>query len=68
MICYPWVHQALAMMIWAGNFYPPGMPKREWLPRVRELKSMTEKTFIFANNHWQAQAVGTIRQLRLMLD
>ena len=53
---------------WVGNFYPPGMPKREWLPRVRELESMTEKTFIFANNHWRAQAVGAIRQLRLMLD
>jgi hypothetical protein len=29
---------------------------------------MTEKTFVFANNHWRGQAVSTIRQLRLMLD
>jgi len=26
-----------------------------------------EKTFVFANNHWQAQAVGTARQLKLAL-
>jgi uncharacterized protein YecE (DUF72 family) len=41
---------------------------KEWLPRIRKLSSLTERTFIFANNHWQGQAVGTIRQLRLMLD
>jgi len=40
----------------------------EWLPRIRKLESMSEKTFIFANNHWQGQAVSTIRQLRKMLD
>ena len=40
----------------------------EWLPRIRKLDSMAEKTFVFANNHWRGQAVGTIRQLRVMLD
>jgi len=40
----------------------------EWLPRIQKLDSMAEKTFIFANNHWHAQAVSTIRQLRVMLD
>ena len=40
----------------------------EWLPKVRQLDSVTEKTFIFANNHWRGQAVSTIRQLRVMLD
>ena len=40
----------------------------EWLPKIRKLDSIAEKTFIFANNHWRGQAVGTIRQLRLMLD
>ena len=53
---------------WVGSFYPAGMPKREWLTRIRKLDSVAEKTFIFANNHWRAQAVGTIRQLALMLD
>lgn len=40
----------------------------EWLPRIRGLDSVAEKTFVFANNHWRGQAVDTIRQLRKMLD
>jgi len=28
----------------------------------------TKKTFISAHNHWRGQAVGNIRQLRIMLD
>ena len=41
---------------------------KEWLPRISKLKNTTERTFIFANNHWRGQAIGTIRQLRLMVD
>jgi len=40
----------------------------EWLPRIQKLDSMAEKTFIFANNHWRGQSIGTIRQLQVMLD
>ena len=40
----------------------------EWLPKINKLDGMSEKTFVFANNHWQGQAVSTIRQLRMMLD
>lgn len=40
----------------------------DWLPRIRKLDNQAENTFIFANNHWQGQAVNTIRQLRLMSD
>jgi len=40
----------------------------EWLPGIAKLDSVAEKTFIFTNNHWHGQAVGTIRQLRTMLD
>ena len=40
----------------------------EWLPKIQKLDSLTEKTFVFANNHWRGQAVNTIRQLRLMVD
>jgi uncharacterized protein YecE (DUF72 family) len=40
----------------------------EWVPRIKDLDAGAEKTFVFANNHWQAQAVNTIRQLRLLLD
>jgi len=40
----------------------------EWLPKIRNLDKIAEKTFIFANNHWRGQAVDTIRQLRMMLE
>ncbi len=41
---------------------------KEWLPRINKLNSLAQKTFIFANNHWQGQSVSTIRQLRMMVD
>ena len=40
---------------------------QEWKPKIRALDQQAEKTFVFANNHWQGQAVGTARQLRLLL-
>ena len=40
----------------------------EWLPKIRNLDKIAEKTFIFANNHWRGQAVDTIRQLRMILE
>jgi uncharacterized protein YecE (DUF72 family) len=40
----------------------------EWLPKIRKLSGATDKTFIFANNHWKGQSVKTVRQLRTMLD
>ena len=40
----------------------------EWVPKITRLAQGADKTFVFANNHWQGQAVDTIRQLRLMLD
>jgi len=39
----------------------------EWVPKVRLLAERASRTFLFANNHWQAQAVDTARQLRLLL-
>ena len=41
---------------------------REWLPKIQEMESAAETLYIFANNHWQGQAVGTARQLRLLLE
>ena len=41
---------------------------KEWLPRIRKLDSLAEKTFVFANNHWRGQAIDSIRQLRLVFD
>lgn len=40
---------------------------QEWQPKIQSLDEQAEKTFVFANNHWQGQAVGTARQLRLLL-
>ena len=40
----------------------------DWLPKIQKLTRASEKTFVFANNHWRGQAVSTIRQLRQMLD
>jgi len=40
----------------------------EWVPKIKSLDQRAERTFIFANNHWQAQAVGTARQLRMLLE
>ena len=39
----------------------------EWAPKIKELDAQAEHTFVFANNHWHAQAVDTARQLRLLL-
>jgi uncharacterized protein YecE (DUF72 family) len=40
---------------------------REWVPKIRQLDQSAETVFVFANNHWQGQAVTTARQLRLLL-
>jgi len=39
----------------------------EWVPKLRKLDEATDNTFVFANNHWQGQAVQTARQLRMLL-
>ena len=39
----------------------------EWMPRIRKLESMSDRTFIFAGNHARGQAIGTVHQLRTML-
>jgi len=39
-----------------------------WARRVRELEHEAGTVYVFANNHWQGQAVDTARQLRLLLE
>ncbi len=51
----------------SGASYSPS-ELSEWLPKIKKLDKIAEKTFVFANNHWRGQAVSTIRQLRMMLD
>ena len=40
----------------------------EWLPKIKKISEATEKTFVFANNHWRGQSVHTVRQLQMMLN
>ncbi len=40
----------------------------EWIPRVRRLADRTVRVFLFANNHWKGQAVGTAQLLRDILS
>jgi len=40
----------------------------EWVPKIRYIAGLTERTFVFANNHFQAQAIQTARQLRMLLE
>jgi len=40
----------------------------EWVPKIQALDSRAGHTFVFANNHWQGQAVSTARQLLLLLQ
>jgi len=39
----------------------------EWVPKIRGLDEQAEHTYVYANNHWQGQAVDTAKQLRLLL-
>ena len=38
-----------------------------WVPKIERLAEESQQTFVYANNHWQGQAVDTARQLRLLL-
>ena len=39
----------------------------EWVPRIEKLTAEAQTTFVFANNHFQGQAVTTARQLAMLL-
>ncbi len=60
-----WQHE----MAWQRYDYTYSSQElEEWVPKIRELDAKAEHTFVFANNHWQGQAVDTARQLRLLLE
>jgi len=40
----------------------------EWVPKILGLDQQASETYVFANNHWQGQAVSTARQLRMLLE
>jgi uncharacterized protein YecE (DUF72 family) len=39
----------------------------EWVEKIHQLGEESPLTLVYMNNHWQGQAVGTARQLRVML-
>ncbi|MGI6380456.1 MAG: DUF72 domain-containing protein [Anaerolineae bacterium] len=39
-----------------------------WAQRAGELEQEVGTAYLFANNHWQGQAVDTARQLRMLLE
>ncbi|MBI4284871.1 MAG: DUF72 domain-containing protein [Chloroflexi bacterium] len=61
-----WWHHTQAYERYNYSYSPEELA--EWVPRIRQMDTLALKTFVFANNHWRAQAIGTIRQLKLMLD
>ncbi len=38
-----------------------------WVPRIQKMATRAEVVYVFANNHWEGQAIDTARQLRLKL-
>ncbi|MCD6518478.1 MAG: DUF72 domain-containing protein [Anaerolineae bacterium] len=40
---------------------------RPWVPKIRHLDEQARETFVFANNHWQGQAIDTARKLKRLL-
>jgi uncharacterized protein YecE (DUF72 family) len=41
---------------------------QEWIPRIQELQQRCDVVYLFANNHYQAQAVDTARKLKQLLE
>ena len=40
---------------------------REWVPRIQELDRQAVRVMVYANNHYRAQSVDTIRKLQYLL-
>ena len=40
----------------------------EWVPKIQQLDEEAALTLVYMNNHWQGQAVGTARQLRMLME
>ncbi|MEE8391062.1 MAG: DUF72 domain-containing protein [Anaerolineae bacterium] len=41
---------------------------QEWLPKINQLDEESPLTLVYMNNHWQGQAVGTARQLKMLME
>jgi uncharacterized protein YecE (DUF72 family) len=40
----------------------------EWVPHLIDMDKKAEALFVFANNHWQGQSIGTARQIKMRLE
>lgn len=41
---------------------------QEWVPKIKDISEKTEKTFVFFNNHYKAQAVDNAEEFKIMLQ
>jgi uncharacterized protein YecE (DUF72 family) len=41
---------------------------QEWIPKIHQLDEESPLTLVYMNNHWQGQAVGTARQLKMLME
>ena len=41
---------------------------QEWIPKIHQLDDEAPLTLVYMNNHWQGQAVGTARQLKMLME
>jgi len=54
---------------WERYDYSYGMDELgEWVPHLLDMAADAEHLYVFANNHWEGQAVTTARQLRMLLE
>ncbi|MGQ9552912.1 MAG: DUF72 domain-containing protein [Anaerolineae bacterium] len=60
-----WWHHEEAWERYDYTYKPEEL--EEWVPKIRSLDEQAEHTYVYANNHWQGQAVDTARQIRLLL-
>lgn len=52
---------------WERYNYHYSKPElREWIPHIRQMDAQAEQVLVFANNHWQGQAVETARQIKIL--
>jgi len=41
---------------------------KEWVPKIHQLNDEAALTLVYMNNHWQGQAVGSARQLKMLME
>jgi uncharacterized protein YecE (DUF72 family) len=52
---------------WRHDYTYSDEELQEWIPKIRQLDEESPLTPVYMNNHWQGQAVGTERRLRMRM-